>query len=192
MPALCVWSAKKGQKLIILFKFTWPCSSGIGINQAGLCMWGSFSVDVLLKCGNKGVLSVNSLPRCRCCERGASTSWLSLIWAPQSQPISAATAGVHHFSLWPPPLRRLQSWSHPLTTPRGFTWPMVPLTTPLITPLPVNRTRSGAWHGASVLSVSFLKPVKVTLLRSFLAWRDHGLILLARSSVFLAHHYCSI
>lgn len=129
-------------------------------------MWKKFNMEVLLKCGNKGVWSANSLPRHCCCERGARVSWLSLIWALQSQPISAVAAGVHHFSLtpwqwlWPPPFCRLQNWSHPLTTPQGFTWPMVPITTPLITHLTVNGTYCGAWHGASVLSVSLSNLLK--------------------------------
>lgn len=57
--------------------------------------------------------SANSLPRHCCRERDVRASWLSLIWGPQLQPISAAAAGVHHFSLtpwlrlWPPPLVEL-------------------------------------------------------------------------------------
>lgn len=86
------------------------------------------------ECKNKGVLSTNSLLRHCCCERGVSISWLSWIGAPQSEPISAAAA---HFGLtpwlWPPSLHHLQNWSHPLTTPQGFTWPMDPFSAPHVT-----------------------------------------------------------
>lgn len=165
-PNFCPWCAKRAKidRNECMFKFKWLSSSRIGINQAGLWMWGSFNVDILWKCENKGVLSANSLPHHCCCERGARVPWLSLIWALQLQPISAAAAGVHHFSLtpwlWPPPLYLLQNWSHPLTTPQGFTWPMEPFSTPRITHYPVNKTCPGAWHGASVLSVSFSNLLK--------------------------------
>lgn len=120
-PCSCPWCAKmaKINRNEFMFKFKWIGSSGIGIKETG-----NIHVDFRWTCESKGVLSANSLPHHCCRQIGARGPRLSLIWAPQSQPVSAAAAGVYRFILtpWlsPHPLYRLQKWSHPLTTPQGF------------------------------------------------------------------------